>query len=129
MQPEENPTTPARLGARHRLLIAAGGIAGAVGVAAAAAGSHGESRNLSAIALICLAHGPALLALGLAGAGRLFWWSAILLAGGTVLFAADLAVREWMNRGLFPGAAPLGGMGMIVGWLALVVAAAAGKRN
>jgi uncharacterized membrane protein YgdD (TMEM256/DUF423 family) len=129
MQPTENPTMLARLGARHRLLIAAGGIAGAVGVATAAAASHGESRNLSVIASICLAHGPALLALGLAGASRLFWWSAILLAGGTVLFAADLAAREWVNHGLFTGAAPLGGMGMIAGWLALVIAALVGARD
>lgn len=129
MQPAQNLAPPVRFDHRHRLIIAAGGIAGAVGVMAAAAASHGESRNLSAIATICLAHGPALLALGLTRAGKLFWLSAILLAVGTTLFAADLGVREWLGHGLFPGAAPLGGGGMILGWLSLVLAAAVGARN
>ncbi|MDP3401654.1 MAG: hypothetical protein Q8R97_11075, partial [Brevundimonas sp.] len=53
------------------MVLAAAGLIGAVGVASAAASSHGgESRNLAAIAMICLAHGPALLALALAGRGR-----------------------------------------------------------
>ena len=108
-----------------RLSIAAGGVAGAVGVMAAAAASHmGESRNLAAIAAICLAHGPALLALGLAApTGRLFRIAAAFLAVGTLIFAADLGMREWQGVSLFPGAAPLGGVGMIGGWVLVVVAA------
>ena len=107
-----------------RLTIAAGGLAGAVGVMAAASASHlGESRNLAAIAAIGLAHGPALLALGLAGpATRLFRIAAALLALGTLVFAADLGMREWQGASLFPGAAPVGGLGMIGGWLFVVVA-------
>lgn len=111
-----------------RIIIMAAGIAGAVGVATAAAASHGESRNLSAIATICLAHGPALLAVGLLANGRLLLASAALLAFGTALFAADLGVREWLGHGLFAGAAPLGGMAMILGWLALVLVGAFGAR-
>ena len=107
-----------------RLTIAAAGLAGAMGVVAAAAASHaGESRNLAAIATICLAHGPALLAVGLAApATRLFRLAAALLAIGTLIFAADLGMREWQGNGLFSGAAPLGGVGMIGGWLGLALA-------
>ena len=107
-----------------RLTIAAGGLAGAVGVMAAASASHmGESRNLAAIAAIGLAHGPALLALGLAAPPmRLFRIAAALLAIGTLVFAADLGMREWQGTSLFPGAAPLGGAGMIGGWFFVILA-------
>ena len=106
-----------------RMTLVAAGLVGAAGVMSAAAASHGgETRNLSAIATICLAQGPALLALGLAGKGRLLQLAAALLAIGTMVFAGDLAMREWLGHALFPGAAPLGGMGMIGGWLVIVVA-------
>jgi uncharacterized membrane protein YgdD (TMEM256/DUF423 family) len=108
----------------RRVVLGMAGIFGAVGVMAAAGASHGgEQRNLSAIAAIGLAHGPALLALALAGRGRALAVAAALLAIGTAIFVGDLAVREWVGRGLFPGAAPLGGVGMIGGWLTIVVAA------
>lgn len=113
----------------RRAVLALAGLAGAAGVAAAAAASHaGESRNLAAIATICLAHGPALLALGLAAPlSRLLRTATLLLALGTLVFAGDLGVREWMGQGMFPGAAPLGGGAMIAGWCTIVLAAAAGK--
>lgn len=104
------------------LTLVAAGLIGGLGVMAAAAASHGDSRNLGAIAAIGLAHGPALLALGLAGRGRALDIAAGLLAVFSLLFAGDLAVREWLGHGLFPGAAPLGGVGMACGWLAIAVA-------
>lgn len=105
-----------------RLLVIAGGLSGAVGVMAAAASSHGEDvRNLSAIAAICLAHGPALLALGLAGRGRVLLAGGLVLVLGTLVFAGDLGIRQWLGHGAFPGAAPLGGGVMILGWLAIVL--------
>ena len=108
-----------------RLILFAAGLIGATGVLAAASASHlGESRNLSAIAAICLAHGPALLALTLSRRSeRILRIASVLLAAGTIVFASDLALREWLGHGLFAGAAPLGGMGMIGGWLSLIVAA------
>ena len=113
-----------------RLVLAPAGVIGATGVLAAAAASHGgEARNLTAIATIGLAHGPALLALGLAGRGRLLGVAAGLLAIGTLVFISDLGIREWLGQGLFPGAAPLGGTGMIGGWFAIVVAALAWRRD
>ena len=113
-----------------RLTLVAAGLIGAAGVASAAAASHaGESRNLSAIAAICLSHGPTLLALGLVSRGRLLQLAALLLAAGTAIFAGDLGIREWLGHGLFPGAAPLGGIGMIGGWLAIVAAGIAMRRS
>ncbi|MDB5623076.1 MAG: hypothetical protein JWR39_1639 [Devosia sp.] len=116
-----------------RLLLAAAGLVGAVGVAAAAGASHGGgSRNIGAIASVCLAHGPALMALALAGRGRVLGIAGTLLAVGTVLFVLDLGLREWLGQGAFPGAAPLGGMGMIGGWLAICLGAIqvhTGKEN
>lgn len=103
--------------------IVLGGVFGAAGVMAAAGASHaGESRNLAAIAAIGLAHGPTLLAIGLAGRGRVFAVAAVLLGLGTALFLGDLGFREWQGSALFPGAAPLGGGGMILGWVAIIVA-------
>jgi Uncharacterized small membrane protein len=113
-----------------RLILALSGVIGAIGVMAAAAASHGgEARNLSAIAAIGLAHGPALLALALAGRGRVLGVAAGLLATGTLVFISDLGMREWLGQGLFPGAAPLGGTAMIGGWLAIIVAAVARPRD
>ncbi|WIY51703.1 DUF423 domain-containing protein [Devosia sp. YIM 151766] len=107
----------------QRVLLIVAGLAGAVGVAAAAAASHmAESRNLAAIAAICLSHGPALLALGLHGRTRPLLVAGCVLAVGTLLFAGDLAMREWAGRGLFTGAAPLGGAVMMLGWLGLAIA-------
>jgi len=108
-----------------RLTLAAGGLAGAAGVALAAAASHGGDEHLlGAASTICLAHGPALLALGLYGVpGRMLKASAGLLALGALVFAGDLITRHFTGSGLFPGAAPLGGIGMIAGWLAAVFSA------
>lgn len=108
-----------------RIMLVTAGLVGAAGVMAAAGASHsGESRNLAAIATICLAHGPALLALGLMGRGRVLAAAGFALALGTVVFAGDLGMREWLGRGLFAGAAPLGGGGMMLGWLGIALGGA-----
>jgi uncharacterized membrane protein YgdD (TMEM256/DUF423 family) len=104
----------------QRLLLVFAGLIGAVGVATAASASHAtESRNIAAIASICLAHGPALLAVALAGKTRAWQVAGTILALGTLLFVGDLAIREWTGQGLFPGAAPLGGGAMMLGWISL----------
>lgn len=111
-----------------RVLVVLAGLAGAAGVAAAAAASHGESRNLSAMATILLAHAPALLAVGLFGKGRALLVAGLVLAMGTTLFVVDLATREVLGQALFAGAAPLGGGVMILGWLALAAVGALGPK-
>lgn len=112
---------------RHYLLVA--GLMGALGVAAAAAASHGDSRNLSALSTMFLAHAPVLLVLGLVGRGRLIAGAGLVLGAGTIVFGADLALREYVGQGLFSGAAPLGGGLMLLGWLGIAVAGLAGQRK
>lgn len=108
---------------KQRLLLIVAGLVGGSGVAAAAAASHmAESRNLAAIAAICLSHGPALLALGLYGRSGFLTLAGWVLAAGTMVFAGDLGLREWAGHGLFPGAAPLGGAGMLLGWAGVAAA-------
>jgi len=108
-----------------RGLVAIAGLLGAAGVASAAGASHGEAgRLLGSIATIALAHAPVLLVLGLLSPrGRVLRSGAVVLAAGTLLFVVDLATRQWMGQGLFPGAAPIGGGLMVLGWLAVALAA------
>ncbi len=109
----------------QRLLLICAGLVGAVGVASAAAASHqAEARNMIALAAICLSHGPALLAIGLAGATRPVRMAGVLMAIGTIIFGADIALRQWGGHALFPGAAPFGGGAMILSWLGLALCGA-----
>ncbi|WP_375596926.1 DUF423 domain-containing protein [Devosia sp. Naph2] len=112
---------------RHFLLVA--GLMGALGVAAAAAASHVDSRNLGALSTMFLAHAPVLVALGLFGQGRVLLGAGLVLGAGTIVFGADLALREYVGQGLFSGAAPLGAGLMLLGWLSIAVAGLAGQRK
>ncbi|MGB3027367.1 DUF423 domain-containing protein [Paradevosia shaoguanensis] len=107
-----------------RIALGLGGLIGGAGVALAAAASHvGDEHLLGAASTICLAHGPALLALGLHGLPtRVLRVAATLLGVGTLLFVGDLITRYFTGSGLFPGAAPIGGVGLIGGWIAIVFA-------
>ena len=109
-----------------RILLTLAGLVGAIGIASAAGASHGDSRNLSSIATVFLAHAPVLVALGLLARGRVLLGTAVVLALGTLVFGGDLAMREWMGQSLFPMAAPLGGGLMILGWLGIALAGATG---
>lgn len=114
----------------QRFLLISAGMVGAAGVAAAAAASHmGEARNMIALAAICLSHGPALLALALAGHSVPLRMAGCLLSAGTIIFASDLAMRQWSGQALFPGAAPLGGGAMILAWLALGLTGVIARRE
>ncbi|XUY26129.1 DUF423 domain-containing protein [Agrobacterium sp. rho-8.1] len=101
------------------------GILGGAGVALAAAATHtGATQLLGNASAMCLAHAPVLLGLYL-GWERIKTAApvAALLGLGTLVFAADLVSRHFTESGLFPMAAPIGGLGMILGWLALASAA------
>lgn len=111
--------------ALRQVLIVIAGALGALGVATAAMASHGEEvRNLAAISAMALAHAPALLAIALAGKGRVLIGAGVILALGSLFFIADLLIRQWTGHGLFPGAAPIGGGALIIGWLGIAVSAA-----
>ena len=112
-----------------RVLLVLAGVIGAAGVAAAAAASHGDSPNLSAIATIFLAHAPVLAAVALHGRSRMVLAAGSVLAAGTLVFGGDLALRHWLGHALFAGAAPLGGGVMILGWLGLALAGLVGGRE
>ena len=97
----------------ERLAIIAGGIAGALGVAASARASHGGSETLAIAAQFLLFHAPVLLAI--AGLIRVSLIGpragALLLAlflAGLALFSGDLAMRALAGQPLFRMAAPLG---------------------
>lgn len=114
-----------------RALTALAAIIGAAGVALAAAASHaGGEALLRPASMICLSHAPAILALmALHGRLRLAVMSAGLLSLGSLLFAGDLVARHFIGSGLFPMAAPTGGMTLITGWLAAAVGALMPARN
>lgn len=126
--------TDRAIGARAALLGA--GLLGFGGVVASAAGAHasGDPRLLSAVALVCLTHAPALLALGLAGVlfgrtGFVAGLAALMLFAGAALFSADLALRDFGYGRLFAMAAPTGGVLLMAGWLAVAVSAFTVRRR
>lgn len=107
------------------------GLMGACGVALAAAAAHGaDPRLLGGASAMCLAHAPALVALhGAQGRLPTAGPAAFLLSAGTLLFAGDLAARNFYGAGLFPLSAPSGGVMMIAGWLAIAGGAFFTRRD
>lgn len=112
-----------------RGLIVCAGIMGAAGVALAAAGAHlPDAGRLSTAALMLLLHAAAILgAAALAERGVTQPMLGLVAGAGFVLgaglFAGDLAARFFAERGLFPRAAPTGGILLMLSWLLLAVAA------
>jgi uncharacterized membrane protein YgdD (TMEM256/DUF423 family) len=105
------------------------GLAGAAGVALAAAGAHGEGyAALAPPAYFLLMHAAAALAIAAlltrAAHPGGFLLAALVLLVGVTLFSGDIAVRTLLGHRLFPMAAPIGGSTMIVGWLILAGAGA-----
>lgn len=109
-----------RADALSSTLLLLAGILGIAGVGLAAAASHlGDGHLLGNAAQMCLVHAPALLGIVAAGTRLRTGSAAGLLIGlGTALFAGDLVYRHYHGSGLFPLAAPTGGMAMMAGWLA-----------
>lgn len=112
-----------------RLIACVGGLTGAAGVGLSAYAAHAGGTNGATAATFLLAHAPALVAIGLAGRTRPMFIAAFALAAGLALFCGDLVMREFMGGRLFAMAAPAGGMMMIVGWLAVAVAALVRPRT
>jgi len=117
-----------------RLLIGLAGLMGAAGVALAAASAHGgDASRLAAASAMLLFHATAILAaIALLARGLLHGGIGLIGAFGFVigaaLFAGDLTLRQYAGHALFPMAAPTGGTVMILGWLAVSVAAVAAKK-
>lgn len=100
------------------LVLLLAGLMGACGVALAAAATHMGGALLGPASAMCLAHAPAMLAL-FAGHRliRTATGAALLMGIGTLLFAGDLVLKQVYGTGLFPMAAPTGGILMMLGWL------------
>lgn len=121
-------------------LAALASLMGAGGVALAAAAAHGEGDGGLArtAAQFLILHAAALLGLAalLPQMARERLRRALLLCSfglgcAAILFSGDLAARALAGGRLFPMAAPIGGTGMILFWLALaaVFAYAAATRD
>ncbi|MDN5000504.1 DUF423 domain-containing protein [Bradyrhizobium sp. GCM10027634] len=116
-----------------RLLIALAGLMGAAGVALAAAAAHGtDASRLASASAMLLFHATAILAVAALLARGLLHGGIGLIAAfgfviGAALFAGDLSLRQYAGHSLFPMAAPSGGTVMILGWLALTLAAMVAK--
>jgi uncharacterized membrane protein YgdD (TMEM256/DUF423 family) len=106
---------------RIHLLLAA--LMGAAGVTLWAMAAHrAGGANLVTAAQFLLLHASAVFGMTVARKQGLLRdrIASLAVAGlilGTVLFCGDLASRVFLGHGLFPMAAPIGGILMILGWL------------
>ena len=112
---------------RIHLTVAA--LMGLAGVALLAAATHVTgTANVQTAGQMLLFH--ASIVFGATAArkgGFLLDWLARLgvtvMIAGVALFAADLSRRGFASEALFARAAPIGGFGMLGGWLALALSA------
>lgn len=100
-----------------RILVLAGGLAGAAGVAFSAAAAHAGGGNVGTAGLFLLMHAPVFVASGLLRTNALLRAGSLVLLVGLLLFCGDLLMRAYAGTRLFPMAAPTGGTAMILGWL------------
>lgn len=106
-----------------RVLVFAGGLVGAAGVALSAAAAHRGGAFTGTAASFLLMHAPVFLAVGLIGANRFLRIASLVLLAGLLLFAGDLVARDLFGARLFPMSVPIGGSLLIAGWLAIAVSA------
>lgn len=106
-----------------RILVLAGGLSGAAGVALSAAAAHLGGAFVGTAASFLIMHAPVFLAIGLLGANRILRTGSFVLLVGLVLFCGDLLARDFIGSRLFPMSAPIGGTLLIGGWLAIAASA------
>ena len=111
-----------------RILVFAGGLCGAAGVALSAAAAHLGGAFVGTAASFLIMHAPVFLAVGLAGANRILRIGSLVLLVGLVLFCGDLLARDFVGSRLFPMSAPIGGSLLIAGWLAIAASALVRQR-
>lgn len=100
---------------------------GCAGVAVAAAGAHLQGGDTARIAAeFLLVHGAAVFAMASVDGSRRGQVGVLLAAGvlavSASLFGADLALASLAGLRPLPAAAPIGGVGMVLGWLLLALA-------
>lgn len=106
-----------------------GGLCGAAGVALSAAAAHTGGGPVAAAAAMLLAHAPAFVALSVLPGSRGLNIGGAILAFGVLLFSLDLVLRAYAQTRFFPMAAPIGGVGMILGWLFVAAAGLFSRRG
>ena len=111
-----------------RILVFAGGLCGAAGVALSAASAHLGGAFVGTAASFLIMHAPVFLAVGLARANRILRIGSLVLLIGLVLFCGDLLARDFVGSRLFPMSAPIGGSLLIAGWLAIAASALVWQR-
>lgn len=108
----------------NRPLMTVAALFGAAGVALAAKGVHAGGELDTAIAgAFLIMHAPTLLLVATLGGRRLTQIAGYILVVALLLFCGDLAMRDALHVPMFPWAAPLGGAGLILGWMVLAVSA------
>ena len=118
----------------HRAFILVGTVYGALGVILAAVAGHAmPGSTLGPGSQFLMIHAVALVAFGIGLETGLLAQKAGQIAGfllliGTALFSGDMAARAFLHHGLFPMAAPLGGLAMIGGWLTAAFAVLTAPR-
>jgi uncharacterized membrane protein YgdD (TMEM256/DUF423 family) len=112
------------------ILLVIAGLMGAAGITLSAAGAHAyPGAGLDTAGQILLFHAAAVMGVVAAiDRGLLSRTIGLLAAAGLVLgsllFAGDVSLPIYAGVGLFPKAAPTGGVILIVSWIAAAVAAA-----
>ncbi len=112
-----------------RILVFAGGLCGAAGVALSAAATHLGGAFVATAASFLLMHAPAFLAVGLLRENRVLRIGSFVLLTGLLLFCGDLLARDFVGSRLFPMSAPIGGTLLIVGWLVMAASALVRKPD
>lgn len=111
------------------IVAAVGALAGAAGVALAAAAAHRvESPALATAATMLMIHAVAVLSLVAIAQGatlqRAFLIVAALMLASVGLFSGDIALNTLAGRHLFAMAAPIGGSLLIGSWVVAAIVAA-----
>lgn len=131
---ESCDTTKGALCSAPFLILAWAGLAGAAGVALAAAATHKvDSPALATAATMLTLHATA--AVGIVAiapkAARPCYWlgAALLMLAAASLFSGEIAFHALTGNASFQMLAPTGGTLMIVSWLIVAVLAIAGARR
>ena len=110
-----------------RFCLVVSGVCGALGVVALALAAHaGDANSLTTAAQMLMFHAPVFLGIGILSQVRtvlLLPFTVVCLTAGLFLFCGDLFARFFFGSRLFPMAAPIGGMLVIVSWIALALGA------
>ena len=112
-----------------RVLVGAGGLCGALGVALSAMAAHRGGAFTGTAASFLLMHAPVFLAVGLLGGNRMLRAGGLILLVGLAVFSSDLLARDLLGSRLFPFAAPTGGTLLMIGWLAIAASALMPSRR